>query len=519
MAAAIVTNDILPQLVFSLGEQNVRGGRGTGGCTHPTALRVRRAHPPPPFPSPPRDSKTGAPFVLRAVAKHSAARAQSVVDAGALEGLVLCLEEFDPAVKEAAAWALGNVASHSAALAGAVVSAGAAPLLVLCAQEPEVALRRCAATALGELAGHSLELAQAVVDAGAVAALAPLAGGEDARLRRLATVALAAAAAHSVDLAEVVVEAGALPRALALLREPEVASRRAAACLLRDIVKHSAELAKLAVSAGAAGALVEGARDGSGGGGGGCRLPSLCALGFLCAFGEALALAVILAGGVPALREVLASEPEDHVKAAAAWAAGQLGRHSAEHAQAAAAGGLLPLLVALLAAPREQASEDTRAKAKRALKAVVAKCPDAAALSPLLRDADAPASVHKAALRQLAQLLPRDAPARRAFMTGGYLQRVQEIKAAGELAAAEGAGAVPAVAATATPAATATAAPAASASTTTSGAAALPSPPAAGLHPKVAEAIARINAAFPDEAVKFSDPTYAKALLARLDAE
>ena len=32
---------------------------------------------------------------------------QSVVDSGALDALVACLEEFDPGVKEAAAWALG----------------------------------------------------------------------------------------------------------------------------------------------------------------------------------------------------------------------------------------------------------------------------------------------------------------------------------------------------------------------------------------------------------------------------
>lgn len=45
-----------------------------------------------------------------------------------------CLEEFDPGVKEAAAWALGYIARHNAELAQAVVDAGAVPLLVLCIQ-------------------------------------------------------------------------------------------------------------------------------------------------------------------------------------------------------------------------------------------------------------------------------------------------------------------------------------------------------------------------------------------------
>lgn len=57
--------------------------------------------------------KKAAAFVLRAVAKHSPELAQSVVDCGALEALVICLEEFDPGVKEAAAWALGYVARHN----------------------------------------------------------------------------------------------------------------------------------------------------------------------------------------------------------------------------------------------------------------------------------------------------------------------------------------------------------------------------------------------------------------------
>lgn len=51
--------------------------------------------------------------MLRSVAKHSARLAQAVVDSQAVESLVLCLEEFDPGVKEAAAWALGNIVKHN----------------------------------------------------------------------------------------------------------------------------------------------------------------------------------------------------------------------------------------------------------------------------------------------------------------------------------------------------------------------------------------------------------------------
>jgi hypothetical protein len=52
--------------------------------------------------------------VLRAVAKHSPELAKAVVDSGALDALVPCLEEFDPTVKEAAGWAIGYIAQHNA---------------------------------------------------------------------------------------------------------------------------------------------------------------------------------------------------------------------------------------------------------------------------------------------------------------------------------------------------------------------------------------------------------------------
>eukprot|EP00249_Psilotum_nudum_P028890 c3887_g1_i2 orf=2-454(-) len=76
IAEAMVSQNVLPQVIRSFVEQN-------------------------------RYSKKAAATVLRAVAKHTPSLAQSVVDSGSLEHLVLCLEEFDPTVKETGASALG----------------------------------------------------------------------------------------------------------------------------------------------------------------------------------------------------------------------------------------------------------------------------------------------------------------------------------------------------------------------------------------------------------------------------
>lgn len=72
--------------------------------------------------------------MLRSVARHSPSLAQAVVDAGSLEPLAICLDEFDPCVKEAAAWALGYIARHNEHLAQAVVDAGAVPFLIAAAE-------------------------------------------------------------------------------------------------------------------------------------------------------------------------------------------------------------------------------------------------------------------------------------------------------------------------------------------------------------------------------------------------
>ncbi|XP_035880599.1 sperm-associated antigen 6 isoform X2 [Phyllostomus discolor] len=210
LAEAVVKGDILPQLVYSLAEQN-------------------------------RFYKKAAAFVLRAVGKHSPQLAQAIVDCGALDTLVICLEDFDPGVKEAVAWALGNIARHNAELSQAVVDAGAVPLLILCIQEPEIALKRIAASVLSDISEHSPELAQTVVDAGAIAHLARMILNPNAKLKRQVLSALGQIAKHSVDLAEMVVEAEIFPVVLTCLKDKDEYVKKNASTLIREIAKHTPE--------------------------------------------------------------------------------------------------------------------------------------------------------------------------------------------------------------------------------------------------------------------------------------
>ncbi|EMP37002.1 Sperm-associated antigen 6, partial [Chelonia mydas] len=390
LAEAVVKGDILPQLVYSLAEQNVRNF-----------------------------------YFLKQfncqVGKHSPQLAQAIVDCGALDTLVICLEDFDPGVKEAAAWALGYIARHNAELSQAVVDAGAVPLLVLCIQEPEIALKRIAASALSDISKHSPELAQTVVDAGAIAHLAQMILNPDAKLKRQVLSALSQIAKHSVDLAEMAVEAEIFPVVLTCLKDSDEYVKKNAATLIREIAKHTPELSQLIVNAGGVAAVI----DCIGNCKGNVRLPGIMMLGYVAAHSENLAMAVIISKGVPQLSICLSEEREDHIKAAAAWALGQIGRHTPEHARAVAVTNVLPVLLSLYM--ETESSEDLQVKTKKALKNILQKCTYLPALEPLLHDA--PPNILKHVVGQFSKVLPHDSKARRLFVTSGGLKKVQEIKA------------------------------------------------------------------------------------------
>lgn len=58
------------------------------------------------------------------MAKHSSEMSSIIIQGGGLEAMVISMEDFDPGVKESAAWAIGYVARHNSGLAQIVVNAG-----------------------------------------------------------------------------------------------------------------------------------------------------------------------------------------------------------------------------------------------------------------------------------------------------------------------------------------------------------------------------------------------------------
>ncbi|CDJ28390.1 armadillo/beta-catenin-like repeat protein, putative [Eimeria mitis] len=319
--------------------------------------------------------------------------------AGALRLLRPLLLDSIPGIQQTAAVAVGRLAGHSEEAARECVNEEILPHLVASVAEQNRFYRRSAAFVMRSIAKHSAELAQAVVDSGALAALSQCLEAFDP---------------------QAVVEAEALPKTLHCLKDPDDLVRKNAATCVREIVKHTPQLALFAANAGAIAALIDLIQETTGP----TRVAGILALGYIGAFTETLALAIIVQKGIPPLKNALETETEDHAKAAAAWAVGQLGRHTPDHAMAVAEADILRLLLSAFLA--SESSDELKAKAKRALKNIIQMCTHLTALETLL--GEAPPSILKCIVQQFAKVLPNDPKARRAFVQTGALETLLKIR-------------------------------------------------------------------------------------------
>lgn len=329
------------------------------------------------------------------------------------------------------------MARHSQSLAQCVVDSGAIPLLILCLQEPELTLKQISANALSDIAKHSIELAQCIVDAGAVPHLARNLGNQDEKLKRHVLTAMSefrvfclyvynsksnllligSIAKHSNDLAEVIVEAEVFPSVLIHMAHSCPIVRKNASSLVRDVVKHSLELTQLVVNTGGIGALMETLRHSTEE----SKVPCITAVGYIAGLfsirncsnlnnktlqaiivghSDQLAMSVLGCNGVLELTRILNESSDDATKAVTAWALGQIGKHSPEHAKSVAAANAFPRLLHLYL--DESSSEDLKYKSKTALKQCLQKCMLISALEPLLYDA--PQNILKYVLGQFSKV-------------------------------------------------------------------------------------------------------------------
>lgn len=389
LAESVIQNDIISQLIASLSNQN-------------------------------RFFKKAACFVLRAVAKHSPQLADDVVKSGALEPLVKCLEEFDTSVKESAAWALGYIAKHNASLAHQVVEARAIDSLILCLSESEPTLKRAAAQTLSYICQHTEQLAQPVTENGLETIINSLTFN-DIQVKRNICLLLGHITKHSYDLAEQVMSKLVNPqKLLACLKESDKSIKKNAAFCICEIVNKNSKFAAEIVNNGGAAILVEFITNVKGD----IRLYGILTLGFIAAFRDDLAMTVIRAKAIGQLKDALQNEPHQHIKSAACYALGHIGRHSPEHALEIANANVLALMLYHYMSP--ESSDDLKEKSKQALKKIIDACTNLSNLEPLLHVA--PEKILKHILNQFTRHLKDNNSELKAFVSNGGLQRLQDLK-------------------------------------------------------------------------------------------
>jgi hypothetical protein len=336
------------------------------------------------------------------------------------------LEEFDPNVKEGSAYALACIAKHNnPALAEEVAKAGAIEQLSLCIQDPDTSLKKIATMALSEIAKHNAELADKIANnAGTLRVLTGCLADRDWELKRNACTCLANVAKHNEDLAQKVTGAELFPRILECLKDEKAQVQKQAALCIKEVAGQSLELAKMVSDVGGVTPVVDYLSKAPGV----SKLHAIMTLGFIAGFEHDLAKDVVKCKGHIALVSALKESAEDHVKAAAAWALGQIGRHSTELAKAIGEQqGLKELLIAYMAA---EDKSDLKIKSKKAIRSVVQQCHEMEHLRLMLETA--PEKILKTVVAQIAIVLKGNAGAKKEFAEKGGLKKLQEIKVPAE---------------------------------------------------------------------------------------
>ena len=149
------------------------------------------------------------------------------------------------------------------------------------------------------------------------------------------------------------------------------------------------------------------------------------AIGFIASYSQSLATELLQKNAAPAVLNVFKKTNNEVTKGIAAFALGQLGKHSAETASKLASLNVLALL--LEAHNKKDAGDDLKIKTKRALKMLIEHTNEIEALQPLIEQA--PPKILKYVLAQIAKLLPKNAKMRVPFVKSGGYQAIQKIQA------------------------------------------------------------------------------------------
>jgi len=314
-----------------------------------------------------------------------------------------------------------NYFRHKPSLAEEVVKAGAIEQLSLCLEDPETSLKKVATMTLSEIGKHNAELAERIANnAGTLRALAGCMIDRDWELRQYACACLANIAKHNEELAQKVAGADIFAKLISCIKDEKVNVQKQAVLCVKEISCHSLDLAKVVCDMGGViPFIVEYLNSAKGS----AKLHGIETIGYVAGFDHDLAKSVVHAKAHITLVNTLREKNENHIKVAAAWSLGQIGRHSSELARELTDQKALNELLIVYMSTEE---ENLKGKSKKALKAIIQQCMEMDALRPLLEVADE--EMLKYVVSQMAVVLKAKPEIKRAFAEKGSLKKLLELE-------------------------------------------------------------------------------------------
>mgnify|MGYP000855146006 CR=1 FL=1 len=375
-----------------------------------------------------RFNKKAACYVISSVAKHSLFLAEKVVEGGAIEFLVGCLEDYDPTVKESAAFALGNIAKHSPQLA-LKLGKKAIECLILCLQEPEINIKRIAINTLSNIARHSLELTNAVSSGDNLNIIIYYLVLKDTALKRQILLCLANMAHHSSEVAFHIIGGLQSTQIEECIKNKDKTVQENALVLLNEIAKKKFEYATTISSKVKFKIFIDYLNYNTGE----SRLFGIPILSTLASYKE-MAESIIKEGGLVPLVDSLEKENNDKINSLACLAIGNLAGHSADLTNSIAAYSSLPFKL-LATCIHVNFSHELKENARFALENIIENCTELKLLNPLLDkpefsgiDEDTYEKILVKIIRRQKEILNDNKKERKEFIKDKTLKKIIELK-------------------------------------------------------------------------------------------
>jgi len=189
--------------------------------------------------------KRAACFVLSSVSSHKNL-VQRVANEKVVSFLVECLEEYDPAVKESAAWTIGCMSFHDAEISKKFEKEGVVERLITCLSEPEIVIKRNVIITLSYIARHNEELASGIARHDNLQNISYYLAFKDIALKRYICLCLANIAKHSEGLSSQVITSLNFEVLKDCLKNEDKTLKKNAIQLINEIVKKNEQQTSVA---------------------------------------------------------------------------------------------------------------------------------------------------------------------------------------------------------------------------------------------------------------------------------